>query len=435
METAYGITGRTDVYSPGDEEQIKQVNHTKPNDRRNAFLFHLHGSVKNIRDNIESVILTTESYKKYYSNSSENEFLQSLSGVTILYLGIGLENQEPFLSFFRDKLPSGSHYYHFAVYSADTKVEAEKLHRQLEEQKIQALIYPKGKYAYVKYILEWLKKETPTREEIGQWEEEILDTEQPFRYAEVSGGSWIGKTRLAEELKKKAENKNWEVNFFNGKNIHSLTLPPNMNRPNTLYIFDDATIYNLKTEDKTKYCKYFIDLVEEKKKVRVVFIYTSLENIEKWWEEGIKNNCKVSPEIYFWSEIKLSLPEETAKDIIVSFAEHGNIAQKTDGEKIKRCFEFWRKLIAEKTLNVNPLINTPYGCMLLTAIFVDDEDEKATINKVRRSLIRKGLSENEADNILIWIKTYKDLFASQVDTGEAQLYVKKKGKQWPNKKA
>ena len=26
-------------------------------------------------------------------------------------------------------------------------------------------------------------------------------------------------------------------------------------------------------------------------------------------------------------------------------------------------------------------------------------------------------------------------FASQVDTGEAQLYAKKRGKQWPNKKA
>jgi len=447
METAYALTGRTNVFSPGEEEKIRQHNLRKT---RNDFLFHLHGSVKDACSNPERIVLTTESYKEFYTHSYENNFLKTLEGEIIFYLGIGLENEEPFLAFFKNKLPSDGHFYHFAIYYAETKKDAEILHKNLEKQQIRALIYPKGKYDYVKYILDWLQKENPTLNEIEQWKKDLLDNfdwpilsyvdepknlsklgeflddKYPIRYAEISGGCWSGKTRLAEELKKKAESKNWDVRLFDEESFYSysLTSLPNTNSSYILYIFDDSTTYTLDEDEKNKFFKYLIDSTKKKKKIRIVFLYKSSGNPKKWWEDSIKANFGFSPEIYFWREIVVDFSEKIAEEIIYSFfaEEHENMTEKIDEKKIKNCFKFWKKLVANKEIpfDAQTIMNTPQGCMLMASAWMSNATNmEEIICKIRRSLIKVGLSKSDVDKILIWIKKYKELSDLIIIPGES----------------
>ena len=444
MEKAYGIEKRNDVFSPGEEEKIKQYNQGKPKDQKNDFLFHLHGSVKDVYSYPERIVLNTESYKKYYSD--KNKFMQMLPYEIIFYLGIGLENEEPFIKFFKDSLAENR--CHFAIYNADTKKDAEELQKNLiEKQKIQALIYPKDEYAYVKYILDWLRKDNPTGEDINNWLKRIddefdwsdkliyfddqenlkklgnfLDENTNFSYAEISGGIWSGKTRLANELKKYAEKKNWKVEFFDVENSDSLTSPLDTTANNILYILDNATIYDLTDEDKDedkdkhkiRFVKYLMNLAKSKKKVRVVFIYTSIEKTDKWWKMTMENVFKVNPEeVYRRNIISLNLSKSTAENIIFSFADtHGRITQEIDAEKIKKCFESWKKLIENEEISteIQIIINSPLGCMLMTSILLsrDGIEEEKIIEKARKILIRKGSSESDLDKLFLLIKKQKE---------------------------
>jgi len=79
-----------------------------------------------------------------------------------------------------------------------------------------------------------------------------------------------------------------------------------------------------------------------------------------------------------------------------------------------------RNIFLQKTKSsvVVFIINTMFFARILTRLFICfimNDNEKMAVYK-------------------LWLGIKKK-FASQVDTGEAQLYVKKRGKQWPNKKA
>ena len=225
VDKAYGFTGRTDVFSPGQENQIKQLNFSKSGSQNNEFVFHLHGSISDVFSNPERIILTTESYRNYYAKSNKNEFLESLASVALLYLGVNLVNEEPFIHFFNKKLPSNR--YHYAIYYASSSEEAQLVYEKLIKQKIKAIIYPTGEYHYVKLIIDWLSKDNPSEIDIKNWlqytydnyvwpslpyidEQDniakiscFLDDLTRFSFIEISGGRWSGKTQLSKEIEKK----------------------------------------------------------------------------------------------------------------------------------------------------------------------------------------------------------------------------------------
>ena len=457
METAFAQEGRTDVFSPGSEDKIKH--HIKQNSGKANFLFHLHGFIKHARSNPKSIVLTTKSYNAYYSNPTKSNFLSQLNNETIFYLGIGLENEEPFIAYFKKKLPKGIAY-HFAIHSA-TKEEAEKRYKNLVKQKIQSLIYPKGKYPYVKYILNWLKKENPTDKDIQKWRQEMdkvfdwppidysdtptgylyklgqfLDTKERFLFAEVSGGKLSGKTRLAEELKKKAEDKKWAVRIINQNNIDTLLLPITPDYHNQLYIFDDAiTFYRESSEandgvsdyltknDADKFCKYLFELAQTKEKVRIVFLYTPLENSSKWWENSIRDTTGVGSYIHSWREnITLEFHNESALKVISDFAK----MHKNTDDNIKKCIEIWPRFINSTPSNIREMINTPQGCMLVTYIWLsDEEDGFSSIDfakikkKALNSFVNLGLSKQRANKEWIRIKKYYKEFFNLITPRES----------------
>jgi len=283
--------------------------------------------------------------------------------------------------------------------------------------------------------LDWLSKDNPTRDDIIEWFNiiddkfdwsdnlkyfddqnnlkklgDFLDENTNFSYVEISGGIWSGKTRLAKELKKYAEKKSWKVEFFDVENSGTLTLPLDTTANNILYVLDNSTIYDLTDKYKVEFCKYLMDFAKSKKKVRVVFIYTQIEKTEKWWKTSMENSFKVNPEeVYRRNTISLNLSESTAENIVFSFADtRENVTQKI----IKECFESWKKIVKSEEISseIKIIMNSPLGCMLMTSIILskDDNEEKKIIDKARKILIRKGLSESELDKLFLLIKKQKE---------------------------
>jgi len=192
---------------------------------------------------------------------------------------------------------------------------------------------------------------------------------------------------------------------------------------NTLYILDNATSYLL-DEDKKKFGDFIMQLAKKKKKVRIIFVYTSLVNPDKWWKSSLETGFKINSDNYCREKINLSFSEPMAIKIIRSFARtHWNATisnnKKIKAEKIETyCINPWRDLVNDDNKEVSDeikmVMNTPLGCVIMTSILLSDKkEEEQSLKEATKKLLLGigGLSEKDINNFLIWLQKYKEQYS------------------------